>query len=179
MKIKIYSLFSLLSLCVVVNAFGTYCTANPESAGTSGPTAELLIITPEALVADLYKQHNANRSPFFQTKSRARVDKYFTKATADLIWKDAVSSEGEVGALEGDPLYSAQDMKIRNFAIGKAKIKGDSGVVAVTFTNYGKKQTVTFLLQMVNGVWKIDDIKWPEGDSMVDAIKETYPAKLN
>ena len=152
--------------------------ANAAPAGTaSSGSAESQTATPETLVADLYKAHDGKKSPFFQTKDRALVDKYFTKSTADLIWKDAISSKGEVGALDGDPLYAAQDMEIKNFAIGKADVKGDNATVAVNFTNYGQKETVTFLLKMVNGGWKIDDIKWPEGTSMVAAIKENYPSK--
>ena len=128
----------------------------------------------EAPVADLYKQHDAKKSPFFQTKNRALVDKYFTKSTADLIWKDATSSQGEVGALDGDPLYAAQDMEIKNFALGKADVKGEAATVPVNFTNYGQKVTITFKLKMVNSAWKIDDIIWPEGTSMVKVIKDNY-----
>ena len=131
-------------------------------------------VAAEALVADLYKQHDAKKSPFFQTKNRALVDKYFTKSTADLIWKDATSSQGEVGALEGDPLYAAQDMEIKNFAVGKADVKGEAATVPVNFTNYGQKVTITFKLKMVGTAWKIDDIIWPEGTSMVKVIKENY-----
>jgi hypothetical protein len=142
---------------------------NAASGGAQSQTAAA-----EALVADLYKQHDAKKSPFFQTKSRALVDKYFTKSTADLIWKDATSSKGEVGALDGDPLYAAQDLEIKNFAVGRADVKGDNATVPVTFTNFGDKRTVTFLLKMVDSAWKIDDIKWPEGDSMVKVIRDTY-----
>jgi hypothetical protein len=127
----------------------------------------------EALVADLYKQHDAKKSPFFQTKNRALVDKYFTKSTADLIWKDAISSQGEVGALDGDPLYAAQDMEIKNFAVGKADVKSEMATVPVNFTNYGQKVTITFKLKMVGSAWKIDDIIWPEGDSMVKVLKDS------
>ncbi len=147
--------------------------AEPESTPTAA-AAESRTATPEALVADLYKQHDADKSPFFQTKNRALVDKYFTKSTADLIWKDATSSKGEVGALDGDPLYAAQDMEIKNFAVGKSAIKGDTATVAVNFTNYGQKNTVTFQLKMVKNAWKIDDIIWSEGNSMVKVIKNTY-----
>ena len=47
------------------------------------------------------------------------VDKYFVKSLADLIWKDAHGPKGEVGAIDGDPLYDAQDMEIKKFAIGE------------------------------------------------------------
>ena len=122
--------------------------------------------SPDALVADLYKQHDAKRSPFFQTKSRARVDKYFTNGLADMIWKDAITSKGEVGALDGDPLYDTQDAKIRHFAVGKASIKGDTATVPVTFTNFGKKEKIDFSLKKVKGVWKIDNINYGSGGSL-------------
>lgn len=122
--------------------------------------------TPSALVADLYRQHDAKRSPFFQTKSRARVDKYFTKGLADLIWKDAKTANGEVGAFDGDPLYNAQDMKIRHFAVGSAIIKGHSAIVRVTFTNLGRKEAIDYWLMKVKGVWKIDNISYGKGETM-------------
>src|SRR5580765_3175012 len=69
---------------------------NAQPAGTpASAAAESQTVAAEALVADLYKQHDAKKSPFFQTKSRALVDKYFTKGIGDLIWKDATSSQGE------------------------------------------------------------------------------------
>src|SRR5437867_8570740 len=76
-------------------------------------------MSPNELVADLYKQHERKHSPFFQTRSRAALYKYFEKSLADMIWKDAVTSKKEVGVIDGDPLYDAQDMEIKKFAIVK------------------------------------------------------------
>src|SRR5947208_2129590 len=89
--------------------------------------------SPEALVADLYRQHDRKRSPFFQTRSRALLYKYFEKSLADMIWKDAVTSRGEVGALDGDPLYDAQDMEIKKFSIGKPIYESGKAKVNVSF----------------------------------------------
>src|SRR5437660_7490022 len=72
-------------------------------------------MSPNTLVADLYRQHERKHSLFFQTRSRALLYKYFEKNLADMIWKDAAGSKGEVGAIDGDPLYDAQDMEIRKF----------------------------------------------------------------
>lgn len=160
-----------------VNANATVNSV-PEPAGTpssgggeSAPTAAADVI------ADLYKQHDAKRSPFFQTKDRALVDKFFTKRLADLIWKDAKNSSGEVGAIDGDPLYNAQDIEIKNFAIGKPTIKGDVASVLVTFTNYDIRQMVTFQLKQVGTAWKIDDIGYGGGDSLMKWLTSTYPEK--
>jgi hypothetical protein len=128
--------------------------------------------SPTALVADLYKQHNAKKSPFFQSKNRALVDKYFTKATADLIWKDSTTTSGEVGALDGDPLYDAQDTDIKKFVIGKASINGEKASVPVTFMNFDQKKTVTFALVKEGGKWKIDDIGYGADYTLVSMLKE-------
>jgi hypothetical protein len=128
--------------------------------------------SPAALVADLYKQHNAKKSPFFQDKNRALVDKYFTRDTADLIWKDSTTSSGEVGALDGDPLYDAQDTDIKKFVIGKASVAGEKATVVVTFTNFGQKKAVTFALVKDGAKWKIDDISYGADYTLVSMLRE-------
>ena len=127
--------------------------------------------TPDALVADLYRAHKQKRGPFFQTRSRALVDKYFAKPLADLIWKDAVTSKGEVGAIDGDPLYDAQDFQIKNFAIGKPTIDGTNAKVNVTFVNIGEKKTIVFLLTKGAAGWRINDIDYGGGRTLVSEFK--------
>src|SRR6266403_1652455 len=97
--------------------------------------------SPDALVRELYRVHNQKHSPFFQTRSRALLYKYFEKSLADLIWKDAVTAKGEVGALDGDPLYDAQDVEIKKFAIGKARYESGKALVTVTFENFGQPKS--------------------------------------
>lgn len=139
---------------------------SPTRSAISTATAE-----PDEVVADLYKQHDADKSPFFQTANRALVDKYFAQSTADLIWQDAIDSAGEVGALGADPLYNAQDTDIKNFKIGKGEIKGKSATVTVTFTNFGEKQTLEFDLVQEKGNWKIENIKYDDGSSLLQILK--------
>lgn len=150
--------------------------ASPSGAPEAG-SAETKAAPPETLVAELYKAHDGKKSPFFQTKDRSLVDKYFTKSLADLIWKDANESKGEVGAISADPLYNAQDVEIKNFAVGKGDIKGEAANVAVTFTNFGEKQTVNFALKLTGGIWKIENIAYGSGDSLMKWLKETYSTK--
>ena len=153
-----------------INANNSNTNSNAVSAAT--PAKETAPTTaPDALVSDLYRQHDAKNSPFYQTKDRALVDKYFAKSTADIIWKDAVDSKGEVGALGADPLYNAQDTEIKNFKVNQAEMKGDKAEVPVTFENFGKKQTFTYALVKESGNWKIEDIKYDDGYSLVKILK--------
>src|SRR5439155_17318503 len=129
-------------------------------------------LSPDALVADLYREHNRKHSPFFQTRSRALLYKYFEKSLADLIWKDAVHSKGEVGAIDGDPLYDAQDMEIRKFAIKKPRYKEGRALVDVTFENFGKPQTITFIVVKGKTGWRIRDIVYSEGRTLKSELRE-------
>ena len=145
---------------------------SPQASAQPSPSAARPARSPEAFVRELYREHDAERSPFFQTEDRARVDKYFEKALADLIWKDAVGSQGEVGALGADPLYNAQDTEIKNFAVQKAKIDGMKATVPVTFVNFEDKVKITFALAQEDGAWKIADIRYQEGHALLKLFKE-------
>jgi len=129
-------------------------------------------IDPGTLVADLYRQHNRKHSPFFQTRSRALLFKYFEKGLADLIWQDAVKSRGEVGAIDGDPLYDAQDMEIRKFAIGKPVYEGGKARVNVSFENFGAKKSIIFILGNGRTGWKISDIEYGESGTLRGWLKK-------
>ena len=128
--------------------------------------------TPEALVAELYKAHDAEKSPFFQDKDRALVDHYFTKELADLMWKDIKASKGEVGAIDFDPLYNAQDTEIKNFVINQAKIDGAKATVVASFVNFDKQTRITFKLVKQGDAWKIGDIQYPEGHTLLKLYKD-------
>ena len=126
-------------------------------------------IAPDALVKNLYAAQKTNAGPFFQKKSRVLVDKYFTKDFADLIWKDSVTATDGVGAIDSDPLYNAQDMKITAFVIGKPEYDDNSqmATVLVTFKNFGKSDTVKYLFDRdEKQQWKIADIVYKNGDML-------------
>ncbi len=191
-KLRIGGWLFLMSIAIVsACSFKTSSTGGAENVNTSSssdaatsgtPTeaaAETKAAPPDTLVAELYKQHDAKKSPFFQTKDRALVDKFFTKPLGDLIWKDANESKNEVGAISADPVYNGQDFEIKNFAVGKSEIKGETATVAATFLNFGEKQTVSFSLKLVNNAWKIDNIGYGGGDSLMKWLNETYSTKPN
>src|SRR2546423_14760693 len=122
--------------------------------------------SPDTLVRDLYRVHNQKHSPFFQTRSRALLYKYFEKNLADLIWKDAVTSKGEVGAIDGDPLYDAQDIEIKKFVIAKPRYEAGQALVDATFENFGQPKKITFRLAKGPGGWRIRDISYGEGRTL-------------
>ncbi len=121
---------------------------------------------PDLIVKRLYAAEENEENPFFQSEDRARIDRFFSKDFADLIWNDAVTANGEVGALDFDPLYNAQDITITNFAIGKPQTDSASGIttVLVTFKNFRKPVTIKFLFERDDSkIWKITNVVYEEG----------------
>jgi hypothetical protein len=144
-----------------------------HSAGAQSAVKTVRPTSPDAMVTELYRQSGKNRSPFFQTRSRALVDKYFDRRLGDLIWKDAITSKGEVGALDGDPLYNAQDTEIKNFVVHKPAVANGTAEVKVSFENFGKKQEILFLLSSKNksAGWKIANLKYNDGSNLLGILQ--------
>ena len=140
------------------------------SAAAGQKTTSMKSMSPRGLVVDLYRQHKT-RSPFFQARSRALLDKYFAKKLADLLWQDAHSSGGEVGALDGDPLFNAQDMEIKKFSIEEGTVMAGGANVPVSFENFGEKHRIVFRLVAERTRWKIADIAYDDGSSLLEILK--------
>jgi hypothetical protein len=151
---------SKLVLIVAVTLAGLSFSAAAQQGSKS-----LKPMSPRAVVVGLYKQHK-KRSPFFQTRSRALLDRFFTRELANLIWNDAHSSGGEVGALDGDPLFNAQDMEITNFSVRDGAVRGGQAQVVVSFENLGQKHEITFMLIITRAGWRVSDLKYDDGSTL-------------
>lgn len=131
---------------------------------------------PEALVKDLYKTHDQNlknnTDSILDGKNRKSLDKYFDKTLGDFIWKDLTTHTDEVGVLDFDPFYNAQDFDIKNFSVAKAKITGTKASVIVKFTNSGRRDTLNYQLVRGKSGWRIADIKYTDGTSLLGYFKE-------
>lgn len=143
--------------------------ATPVSgSGTLAPSA-----SPETVVSELYKLHDAQKGPFFQSKDRGLVDRFFTKPIADLIWKNNNGPEGEIGAIDFDPLYDAQDTDIKGLAFSASDVKENTAAVTVSFTNFGEKRSIKFLMKLDGDRWKIEDIKYSDM-TLLAVLKDFY-----
>jgi sporulation and spore germination protein/uncharacterized protein DUF3828 len=161
----------ILLVAVMLSYSGFSLTAGQRSK-SSKP------MSPKALVADLYRQH-AKESPFFQTRSRAVIEKYFAAELGNLIWRDAHSSGDEVGALDGDPLFNAQDMDIKNFSIQDGVGGPRMVVVPVSFENLGQKHEIKFRLFSGGGTWRIANIEYDDGANLLEILKRDRDSSQN
>ena len=120
-------------------------------------------LSPKDLVAQLYQAHRSKHDPLDETPLLGR---YFDTALLKLYLKDRSEAKGEVGRLDGDPLYNAQDMEIKDFSVSAPEITGRAGRVTVNFKNLGKPTRVVYILSRTANGWKISDIRYDDGSSL-------------
>lgn len=184
MKFTKYLLLTIFLLSIVncsssskattetVNVTVNANTVNATTENAAVETAAQKTDEPETLLKDLYKTHDKNNGAIVQGKDRAILDKYFDKNLANLIWKDMTTNKDEVGVIDFDIFYNAQDAEIKKLSIGAAKISGEKAVVPVTFENFGEKNTITYSLVKEKSAWKISNIDYGEGNSLLKYFKE-------
>jgi len=130
---------------------------------------------PAAVVAELYRVHRNGYGHVFEKSGRKLQQKFFDRNLSGLLWKDLTETqEGDVGNLDFDPLYNAQDTKITNFRIGAPVVDGSNVTVPVNFNNFGKRTTIKFLLVNEGGDWKIANIFYGNDSDLVKILNEPH-----
>ena len=115
------------------------------------------------LVAQFYQVHRSKHDPLDETQLLGR---YFDAALLKLYLKDKREAKGEVGRLDGDPLYNAQDMEIKDFSVGAPETAGSETRVTVHFKNIGKLTRIVYVLSRAADGWRISDIRYDDGSSL-------------
>src|SRR6266487_4437893 len=158
-----FSPFVLSSLCALLRCatmFRTVAFLLTLTAATTTFAGELL---PKDVVAQLYKAYGTEQSSAGETRLFTR---YFDDELLKLYLKDKREAKGEVGRLDGDPLYNAQEVQITDFSISAPKITGSEALVTVRFKNIGKPTRVECVLRRTVHGWKISDIRYDNGYSL-------------
>jgi hypothetical protein len=166
----------ILSLVIISCAAAAAAAAGAQTGITPLPKEKLegpVISFPEAVVKELYRVHRNGYGHVFEKQGRKLQQKFFDQKLAALIWKDLTQTpEGEVGNLDFDPLYSAQDMKIKNFRVGASAVEGDTATVPVTFMNYDQKVRLEFRLVNTKAGWKVSNILYGGDSDLVKILSQ-------
>ena len=115
------------------------------------------------LVAQFYQAHRSKHDPLDETQLLGR---YFDAALLKLYLKDRREAKGEVGRLDGDPLYNAQDIQISDFSASAPETVGAETRVTVHFKNLGKPVRMIYVLSRTADGWRIGDIRYDDGSSL-------------
>ena len=127
--------------------------------------------SPASVIRELYKVHNNGKGGIFEAKGKKYIFRFFDQKLADLIWKDiSQTPEGELGNLDFDPLYNAQDTGITNFLISRPLVKGDTATVVVTFRNFGQRTRIKFEMHHGNEGWRITNVVYGDKSDLVKIL---------
>ena len=127
--------------------------------------------SPDSVVRELYRVHNDGRGGVFEARGKKYIYKFFDQKLADLIWKTiAETPEDEVGNLDFDPLYNAQDTKITNFQISTPVVEGDESTVIVNFRNFGQRTRITFELHNSKEGWRIRNVIYGDESDLLKIL---------
>jgi hypothetical protein len=139
--------------------------------GVRGEPSSPAPTSPTKVVTDLYHAHKGKPDPLEDPASKKLLGAYFEKGLLSLYLKDQEESKGEVGKLEFDPLYNAQDFEIKDFSVALVTQKKDSADVVASFKNMGKNEKIVFLLSNTAQGWRITDIKYSNGPTLKEILK--------
>ena len=159
--------------------FAILCAAAQAQTGITPLPKEKLegpvISFPEAVVKELYRAHKNGNGHVFERQGRKLQQQFFTPSLAALIWKNlSETPEGEVGNLDFDPLFNAQDTQIKNFRVGASAVKGDAATVPVTFMNFDQKVRLVFRLVNTKQGWKVSNIVYGGGSDLVGILSQPF-----
>ncbi len=152
------------------------------SASTSAPADSAAMLaarpTPDAprsaadrLIRALYFEHRTKENPLLETKDRTLIDQFFTKSTADLIWRDARASVRKLNRTTTNPLFNVSDNVVEKTWVLPAAVAGPRAVVYVTFLQRYKPVEIRIDMQQVAGRWRIVDMRYPDGQQLTQLLR--------
>ena len=167
MRKVVLSLFVILCAAAAVKA-QTGITPLPKEK-LEGPVVSF----PETVVKELYRVHRNGSGRVFEKQGRKHQQKFFDRKLAALIRKSlSETPEGEVGRLDFDPLYNAQDTQIKSFRVGAGVVRGNTATVPVTFRNFGQRVRIEFRLVNTKEGWKVSNIVYGGGSDLVRILSQ-------
>lgn len=127
--------------------------------------------TPKALLDALY-------APYFKADMDfSGQDALRSIGLKALFDADAKDANGEVGRIDFDPYIQGQDWDTKSVTIGKPEVLGGTARVVADFTNFDRKNHLTYSLVLERDGWKVDDVYWlADGDFPATSLRELLTA---
>lgn len=151
--------------------------ATPDTLGasTAAPAATISATvneSPQALMRELYRVHALGEGPLLKADAGALRRVFFTDSLAAALDQELNRpNSDEIGNLDFDPFFYAQDFEISGLDFAVAKVSGTSTVALAHFTNYGKSVEIAYRVVQDQTGWRIDDIEYGEGLSLRKILK--------
>lgn len=130
---------------------------------------------PAAFVRSFYEQDQRGvPDPVYQVRTRAAIRQWFDGPIVDLIWRDLVDAQGEVGRMDGHYLYDAQDNEYAKLDIRTLEQKGDQARVLATIDYGRERRTAEFHLNGTPNGWRIANIVYAD-TNYIEILEADFP----
>lgn len=125
-----------------------------------------------SVVEALYMAYPAGGDKVPQNEPIGVLLKYFDDRLAHLLVKDHECRQRtqELCAITFSIIYAAQDMDIKDLKVCGPAPRSD--LVEVRFLNFGKLTTLSFDVKRTPRGWRIADVRYEGGGSLVDMLVE-------
>jgi hypothetical protein len=131
--------------------------------------------SPRTVVQALYKAHKQGNGHVFDREGVDKLGKYFDPKLTTLLRKEILGTpSGEVGNLDFDPLYNAQDFDIADFKVGEPQITGKNATVIVSFKNNKQPVKIVFKILHTTTGWRIANLDYGKGENLVKILNAPH-----
>jgi hypothetical protein len=123
-----------------------------------------------AFVQGLYSAY-AHAEPDYLGKG---ADKVFSTRLLGLIRADQKATpDGDVGALDGDPICDCQDQQLTDLSVEAKPLAPGHVRAKVRFRNLGQSHDMTLDLAMGRHGWRVDDVHTRDTPSLVAYLRDS------
>ena len=128
--------------------------------------------SPQALLRALYQVHDEGDGPLLRSEGRSQRRVFFTESLALALEGEIDRPDPEeLGNLDFDPFYNAQETDLGAMDIAVAKVSGNATVALVRFANGGDPMEIAYRVILDGEAWRIDDIEYGEGRTLRKTLR--------
>jgi hypothetical protein len=123
--------------------------------------------SPQDLMRALYQAHNEGEGKLLDPAAHDLRAIYFTAALTNALDQELNrNNPDEVGNLDFDPFFYAQDMEIHDLDFAVAKVSGTSTIATARFRNFTEVVEIAYRVVQDAQGWRIDDVIYADGASL-------------
>jgi hypothetical protein len=128
--------------------------------------------SPQDLMRELYRVHDQGNGPLLDPAASKERRVYFTESLAAALDQELDRRDAEeVGNLDFDPFYNAQDTEIADLDFAVAKVSGNQTFAIARFSNFGEPNEIVYKVVQDGRGWRIDDIDYGDGHTLRKVLR--------
>lgn len=128
--------------------------------------------SPQALMRELYRVHAEGDGPLLRSEGKAERRVFFTASLVEALEREIDRPDPqELGNLDFDPFYNAQETDLGTMDVAVAKVSGNATVALVRFENAGNPVEIAYRVVLDGEAWRIDDIEYGEDRTLRKTLR--------